>query len=124
MAATVVAGCGATVPTPPPPSSPSSIASPEVVCDSSQYEPTPSLTCAPAIAAALAMLHPGHPPIIREEFRWGGLCPADAPCALSLGNTGIVIVTFTSEPAVFIYVSAEAGGVVATSSPAPYPSGY
>ena len=103
---------------------PSAVASPEVVCDSAQFEQTPSLTCAPAITAALAALDPGHPPIIREEFRWGGLCPPGAPCVPPLGNAGIVIVTFTSGPSVFIYVSTAAGGVVAASSPAPYPSGY
>jgi len=89
-----------------------------------QFQPTPSLTCGPAVAAALAVLGPTHPPIIREEFRWGGLCPPGAPCAPPFGNAGIVIVDFASGPPVFVYVSAEAGGVVAASSPAPYPSGY
>jgi hypothetical protein len=125
LVAIVVAGCGPTssAPSSPPPS-PSSLASPEVVCDGSQFQPLPSLTCGPAIAAALRMLAPGHPPIIREEFRWGGLCPPGAPCAPPLGNAGIVIVTFASGPSVFVYVSAGAGGGVIASSPAPYPSGY
>jgi hypothetical protein len=107
-----------------PLSSPSAVASPEVVCDGSQFQPLPSLTCGPAIAAALAVLAPGHPPIIREEFRWGGLCPPGAPCAPPLGDAGVVIVDFVSGPSVFVYVSADAGRVVAASSPAPYPSGY
>ena len=123
--AIVVAGCAPTSSALSSPlSSPSAVASPEVVCDGSQFQPPPSLTCGPAIAAALGMLAPGHPPIIREEFRWGGLCPPGAPCAPPSGNAGVVIVDFVSGPSVFVYVSAGAGGVVAASSPAPYPSGY
>jgi hypothetical protein len=122
----IVVACCATSSSPAssPLPSPSAVASPEVVCDGSQFQPPPSLTCGPAIAAALAVLGPGHPPIIREEFRWGGLCPPGAPCAPPFGNAGIVIVDFVSGPSVFVYVSAEAGGAVAASSPAPYPSGY
>jgi hypothetical protein len=125
LVAAVVAGCAATS-SAPSSSLPvaSAVASPEVACDSAQFQPTPSLTCGPAIAAALAVLAPAHPPIIREEFRWGGLCPPGAPCAPPLGDAGIVIVDFVSGPSVFVYVSVEAGGVVAASSPAPYPSGY
>jgi hypothetical protein len=120
-----VAGCAPTSSVPSsPPSSPSPLASPEVVCDGSQFQPPPSLTCGPAIAAALGMLGPGHPPISREEFSWGGLCPPGAPCAPPLGNAGIVIFDFASGSPVFVYVNAGAGGVVAASSPAPYPSGY
>ena len=123
--AMVVAGCAASssAPSSPPPS-PSAVASPEVVCDTAQFQPTPSLTCGPALAAALAALTPAHPPIIHEQFRWGGLCPPGAPCAPPLGNAGIVIFDFASGPSVFVYLSAEAGGVVAASTPAPYPSGY
>jgi hypothetical protein len=116
--ATVVAGCAATS------SAPSAVASPEVVCDGAQFQPTPSLTCGPALAATLAVLAPAHRPIIREEFRWGGLCSPGAPCAPPLGNVGIVIFGFASGPSMFVYVSANAGGVVAAGSPAPYPSGY
>ena len=121
----VVAGCApaSSVPSSPPPS-PSPLASPEVVCDGSQFQPPPSLTCGPAITAALAVLTSGYPPIIREEFRWGGLCPPGGRCPVSGGDSGIVIFDFASGPSVFVYVSAEAGGVVAASSPAPYPSGY
>jgi hypothetical protein len=123
--AIVVAGCAPTSSALSSPlSSPSAVASPEVVCDGSQFQPPPSLTCGPAIAAALAALAPGHQPIIREEFRWGGLCPPGAPCAPPLGNAGIVIFDFANGPSMFVYVSAEVGGVVAASSPAPYPSGY
>jgi len=125
MAAIMVAGCATSSSAASSPLwSPSAIASPEVVCDSAQFQPTPSLTCGPAIAAALAVLAPVHPPIIREEFRWGGLCPPGAPCAPPLGNAGVVIFDFASGSPVFVYVSAEAGGVVTASSPAPYPSGY
>jgi hypothetical protein len=106
------------------PSSASPVASPEVICDPSQLNPSPSLTCRPALVAALGVLAPAHPPIIREEFRWGGLCPPDAPCAPPLGDQGIVIFDFASGPPVFVYLSAGAGGVVVASSPAPYPSGY
>jgi hypothetical protein len=125
LVAAVVAGCASasSAPSSPPPS-PSPLASPEVVCDGSQFQPPPSLTCGPAIAAALGMLAPAHPPIIREEFRWGGLCPPGAPCPVSGGDSGIVIFDFASGPSVFVYVSAGAGGVVTVSSPAPYPSGY
>jgi len=123
--AIVVAGCAPTSSALSSPlSSPSAVASPEVVCDGSQFQPPPSLTCGPAIAAALAALAPGHQPIIREEFRWGGLCPPGAPCAPPLGNAGIVIFDFANGPSVFVYVSAEVGGVVTASSRAPYPSGY
>src|SRR5450759_5363895 len=125
MVALVVAGCAATTSAPSSPlPSPSAVASPEVVCDGSQFQPPASLTCGPAIAAALAVLAPAHPPIIREEFRWGGLCPPGAPCAPPLGDAGIVIVDFASGSSEFVYVSADAGGVVAASYPAPYPSGY
>ena len=40
------------------------------------------------------------------------------------GNAGIVIFDFANGRSVFVYVSAEVGGVVAASPPAPYPSGY
>ena len=125
MVAIVVVGCAASS-SAPSSSLPahSAVASPEVVCDGSQFQPTPSLTCGPAVAAALAVLAPAHPPIIREEFRWGGLCPPGAPCAPPLGDAGIVIVDFVRGPSVFVYVSADSGGVVAASSPAPYPSGH
>jgi hypothetical protein len=106
------------------PSSASPVASPEVVCDPSQLNPTPSLTCRPALAAALAVLAPAHPPIIREEFRFGGLCPPDAPCVAPLGDQGIVIFDFVSGQPEFVYVSTAPVGVVVASSPAPYPSGY
>jgi hypothetical protein len=121
--AIVAAGCEASSSAP---SSPllSAVASPAVICDGSQFQPPPDLTCGPAIAAALAALAPAHPPVIRGEFRWGGMCPPGAPCAPPLGNAGIVIFDFASGPSVFVYVSAGAGGVVVASSPAPYPSGY
>ena len=123
--AIAVAGCAPTSSALSSPlSSPSAAASPEIVCDGSQFQPPPSLTCGPALAVALAVLTPAHQPIIREEFRWGGLCPPGAPCAPPLGNAGIVIFDFAGGPSVFVYVSAEAGGVVVASSPAPYPSGY
>jgi hypothetical protein len=123
LVATMGAGCAGSSSSPPSPS-PSALASPEVVCDTAQFQPPPSLTCAPAIGAALAVLAQGHPPIIREEFRSGGLCPPGAPCAPPLGYAGIVFFDFASGPSVFVYVSAGVGGVVAASSPAPYPSGY
>jgi hypothetical protein len=100
------------------------VATPEVLCDATQFQPAPSLTCRPAIAVALAALAPTHPPIVREEFRYGGLCPPDAPCAPPLGDAGIVIFDFAGAPPVFVYVNAGAGGVDAASPPAPYPSGY
>ena len=125
MVGIVVVGCAASLSAPSSPlPAPSAVASPAVVCDGSQFQPPPSLTCGPAIAAALAALGPAHPPIIREEFRWGGLCPPGAPCAPPVGNAGIVIVDFAGGPLVFVYVSAGAGGVVAAGTPAPYPSGY
>jgi hypothetical protein len=100
------------------------VPSPEVICDTSQLNPTPSLTCGPALAAALAIVAPTHPAIIGEEFRWGGLCPPGAPCVAPLGDQGIVIIDFAIGPPVFVYVSVAPGGVVVASSPAPYPSGY
>jgi hypothetical protein len=125
MVGIVVVGCtsSSSAPSLPVPST-SAVPSPEVVCDGSQFQPPPSLTCSPAISAAFAVLGPGHPPIIREEFRWGGLCPPGAPCAPPLGNAGIVIFDFASDPSMFVYVSAEAGGIVTAGTPAPYPSGY
>jgi hypothetical protein len=83
-----------------------------------------SPACRPALVAALAVLAPAHLPIIREEFRWGGLCPPDAPCAPPLGDQGIVIIDFATGSPLFVSVNAGAGGVVVASSPAPYPSGY
>jgi hypothetical protein len=99
MVGIVVVGCtsSSSAPSLPVPST-SAVPSPEVVCDGSQFQPPPSLTCSPAISAAFAVLGPGHPPIIREEFRWGGLCPPGAPCAPPLGNAGIVIFNFASDP--------------------------
>ena len=123
IVAALVAACAATSGGPSASSpAPSALASPAVVCDTTQFQPTPSLTCGPARRARRT--RPAHPPISREEFRYGGLCPPDAPCAPPLGDAGIVIVTFASGPAVFVYVQAAAGGVVTVSSPAPYPSGY
>lgn len=107
-----------------PSSSTTPFTSTDVVCDSSQFGPSPSLTCRPAIAAALAALVPSHPAITREEFRWGGLCPPGAPCVPPIGNQGIVIFSFASGPPLFVYVTATAAGIVTASSPAPYPSGY
>ena len=125
MVAIVGAGCATSSSAGSSPSpAPSAAASPEVVCDGSQFEPPPTLTCGPAIAAALAALASAHPPIIREEFRWGGLCPPGAPCAPPLGNAGIVIFDFAGGSPMFAYVNTGAGGVVAASTPAPYPSGY
>jgi hypothetical protein len=121
LVAGVVAGCAALPSTPP---SPTVVPSPELICDSSQFQPAPTLTCGPAIHAAEAVLASTRPSILREEFRWGGLCPPGAPCAPPTGNSGVVIFDFASGPSVFVYVSATAGGVVAASSPAPYPSGY
>jgi hypothetical protein len=105
-------------------SSASPVGSTDLICDTSQLNPTPSLTCRPALVAALAVLAQARPPIIREEFRWGGLCPPGAPCAPPLGDQGIVIIDFASGQPEFVYVSTAPGGVVAASSPAPYPSGY
>jgi hypothetical protein len=114
----LLSGCGSAT------STPSAVASPEVVCDNAQFQPPPALNCGPAIAASVVTLPPGHPPIVREEFRWGGLCPPGAPCAAPYGNAGIVIFEFATEPSVFVYVSVDAAGVVAATTPAPYPSGY
>jgi hypothetical protein len=97
---------------------------PEVVCDTSLLNPSPSLTCGPALAAALTMLGPVHRAIVREEFRWGGLCPPGAPCVAPLGDQGIVIIDFATGPPLFVYVSSAPSGAVVASSPAPYPSGY
>lgn len=105
-------------------SSASPVPSPEVICDPSQWKPPPSLTCGPALTAALTALPPGHPSITHEQFRWGGLCPPGAPCLPPLGDQGIVIFDFASGSSAFVYVSAAPGGVVAAGSPAPYPSGY
>ena len=70
------------------------------------------------------MLAPGHPPVIREAFRWSGLGPPGGRCPPPTRGAGIVIFAFGSGPSVFVSVGAGAGGVVAASSPAPYPSGY
>ena len=56
MIGIVVTGCAASS------SAPLAVASPEVVCDRSQFQPPPDLTCGPAITAALAVLAPAHPP--------------------------------------------------------------
>jgi hypothetical protein len=41
-----------------------------------------------------------------------------------MGDAGIVIIDYAGTPSLFVYVNALSGGVVAASSPAPYPSGY
>jgi hypothetical protein len=124
-ASVTIAGDGAT---PSPAGSPSptsdAVASPAVVCATAQLQPPPSLSCRRAIAAALAVLPSGHALIVREEFRWGGLCPPGSACVPVLGDAGIVIFDFASGPSVFVYVRTEAGRIVAAGSPAPYPSGY
>lgn len=123
--ALVAAGCAAISPAPPtPPASSSAAGAPQVICGASPFQLSPSLTCGPAITAALAALAPGHPAIVSEEFRWGGLCPPGAPCAPPLGGDGVVIFEFASGPSRFVYVSVDASGTVSASSPAPYPSGY
>ena len=94
------------------------------VCNDAQFAPPPTLTCAPALAAAAAALPAGHPPIARQEFRWGGLCPPGAPCVPPTGDQGIVIFTFASGPPLVVYVAAGASGAAAVGTPAPYPSGY
>jgi hypothetical protein len=104
--------------------SPSPVTSASVVCDTTQFQPPPALTCHAAIAAAESALAPGHPSIVHEEFRWGGLCPPGAPCVPPMPGAGIVIVEFAAGPPVFVYVSTDAAGVVAASAPEPYPSGY
>jgi hypothetical protein len=127
-----VAGCAAghpaapsagTVASPTSPAPSASATAPMVTCDTAQLEPPASLACGPAIAVALAALAPGHLPILREEFRWGGLCPPGAPCVPPLGSDGVVIFDLAGGPPVFAYVTAS-GGVASASSPAPYPSGY
>jgi hypothetical protein len=124
----VLAGCSLTTDVSPVASpaagSPHAVASPHVVCDTTQFVPPPALTCRAAIAAAEPVLAPGHPAIVREEFRWGGLCPPGAPCVPPMPDAGILIVEFAAGPPVFVYVSANAAGVVAASTPAPYPAGY
>jgi hypothetical protein len=123
--ALAAAGCSATVSAlPASPAASSVVGVPQVICDTAQFQPSPSLTCRPAITAALAALGPGHPAIVSEEFRWGGLCPPGAPCAPPLGNAGIVIIAFAGGPSQFVYVDADSSGGVRASSPAPYPSGY
>ena len=102
----------------------SAAASPSVVCDTAKFEPPPALTCGPAITAALVVLAAGHPPIVSEEFRWGGLCPPGAPCAPPMPDAGIVIVDFSTGSPVYVQVTANSPGVVIATAPAPYPSGY
>ena len=115
----LVAACASS-----PLKSPSAPASPPVVCDTAQFEPPPTLTCGPAITAALAVLAAGHAPIVSEEFRWGGLCPPGAPCAPPMPDAGIVIVDFSTGSPVYVQVTANPPGVVIATAPAPYPSGY
>jgi len=93
------------------------------VCDDAQFAPPPTLTCAPALAAAVAALPAGHPSIVREEFRWGGLCPPGAPCVPPRGDQGIVIFDLASGPPLVLYVTAGASGAAAVGTPLPYPSG-
>jgi len=93
------------------------------VCDRAQFVPSPTLTCAPALAAAAAALPAGHPPIARQEFRRGGLCPPGAPCVPPRGDQGIVIFDLASGPPLVLYVTAGASGAAAVGTPLPYPSG-
>jgi hypothetical protein len=122
IVAIACSGCAAAAST--APSAPATASAAGVVCDQAQFAPPPTLTCAPAVAAAVAALPAAHPPIIRQEFRWGGLCAPGASCAPPLGDQGIVIFDFASGPSLVVYVSAGNGGAVASGSPAPYPSGY
>ena len=70
------------------------------------------------------MLAGGHPPIVAEEFRWGGLCPSGAPCVPPMSDAAIVIVDFSSGAPVYVQVTSNSAGVVTATAPAPYPSGY
>ena len=97
---------------------------PEVVCDNATWEPTASLTCGAAMAAATGILPPGHAPVVREEFHWGILCPPGLPCAPPRGDSGYVIVDFEGSPPAVIYVTRNPDGTLSAASPAPLPSGY
>jgi hypothetical protein len=115
----IVAACGSS-----PAGAPSAPASPAIVCDTAQFQPPPPLTCGPAITKALAVLAGGHPPIVAEEFRWGGLCPPGAPCVPPMSDAAIVIIDFSSGPPAYVQVTSNSAGVVTATAPAPYPSGY
>ncbi len=103
---------------------PSAGPSPAIVCDTAQFQPAPPLTCRPAIGAAVALLAGGHPAIVSEEFRWGGLCPPGAPCVPPMPDAGIVIIGFAGGSSVYILVNAATSGSLTTTAAEPYPSGY
>lgn len=113
-----IAACTAVTP------STSAVASPEIACEAATWEPTASLTCGPAVAAAIAILPPGRAPLIRAEFHWGSLCPPGVPCAPPRGDSGYVIVDSVGSPPSIIYVSTNPSGTVTAASPAPLPPGY
>ena len=102
----------------------SAVAAREITCETATWQPTASLTCGAAIAAAIAVLPDGHAAILREAFHWGILCPPGVPCAPPHGERGYVVVDFVDGPSRVIYIKAEPDGTVSADSPAPLPSGY
>lgn len=87
-----------------------------------QAAPSPTLTCAAALAAAEAALPAGHPSIVSEDFRWGYLCPPGVFCPIPTLDQGTVIFGFASGSLLVVDVTAGASGAVVVGSPAPYPS--
>jgi hypothetical protein len=68
------------------------------------------LNCDGALAAAVAALPPGHPPIRALLFGWGIYCPPLTPCptAAVVLETGYVVVTYLDGNAVLLSVQGKA----------------
>lgn len=75
---------------------------------------SPALTCDQAIPAALAVLAPTHPRIVKVEFFYGYPCdPAAAPCPVGDGDVGYVNVQMAAPDSdQLIRVAANADGSV------------
>jgi hypothetical protein len=100
-------------PVPPPNPSPMTVCHPVPPYYKGVF--SPFLTCASAVAAALAALPADHPAIARIEFQFGDYCPGGCS-GLNLLD-GYVIVTFVDGPALLLSVRDESptSGVHVTS---------
>jgi len=118
VALATVAACGPAPSTVP-------LATPEVSCSDTRFDPPPVLTCGAAVAVATTALPFLHPRIVSIEFAWGGWCPPWARCALiRTTDRGYVIFRFVSGDPLLVNVAIdEMTGAATVTDSEPLPSG-
>jgi len=99
------AACAAPLPTAPPP---------VVVCADPPEQPSTTLTCNMAVAAALAALPDDHLPIVGTEFAYGSCLPGSlCPVDMLTGTDGVVIFSTAGDgPDLWVRVAADSNGTV------------